>query len=392
MKNWCVGMMLFTTLFIRVFSCDLAGDFLCTSRCLDHDGNVDVFHGEKTTITEVPGTESHYTMVVQKGTMYETEHCVGLEQKLICATTNLTNAGGALEVDISYPLINECDFDNSCGSFVKLVRKFDIRTLCHIQCTRNDKPKSIGQLSRITKPAKGEIFDCTGYCFNPDQSITKIYPQRNNITRVVGYEGKFTEVEIGSVDGLYEFQHCGVLPDLSSLCLSINMSGMEAPEVFEKTVFDSETTYTKYIRSITEDIIFVCGAECSYVETNKVVRKPQCSPSGTFNCSGICLDSDGSLVSRGGTTSVEEKMQGLFYKVTVTVGNGAKQVMLCVLDQSGFTPALRCVLSEKSNTEERVAALEEIIYDSTCSSMTKVLRDLNAGSHVAVCKFSCNRV
>jgi len=386
-------MLLFSIFFIRVFSCDLAGDFLCTSLCLDLDGNVNVFHGEKTTITKVPGTDSHYTMVVVKGTMYETEHCARLGQKLTCATTNLTNAGDALEDDISYPLINECVFDNSCGFFVKLVRKFDIRTLCHIECTRDDKPKSIRQLSRrITKPARGESFDCTRSCFD-GILVTEMHPKRNNITRVVGYESKFTEVAIGG-DGYKEFMHCGVLPGLSSLslCLTVNMYSTQAPEVFEKTVFNSEASYTKYIRSITEDEISVCRAECSSIETGKVVRKPQCSLSGTFSCSGICLDSDGSLVSRGGTTSVEEVFEGMFYKVIVSVGPGAKQVVICVSDQSGFTPALRCVLSEKSNTEERVAALEEIIYDSTCGSMTKVLRDLNAGNHVAVCKFSCSRV
>merc|ERR1719285_593337 len=142
-----------------------------------------------------------------------------------------------------------------------------------------------------------------------------------------------------------------------------------------------------------EHELFVCGAECSSIKNTRIMRRrPECSISGIFNCSGVCLDSDGSIVNPGGTTTVEEVMDGLLYNVTVAVGSGAKQVVICVLDQSGLTPALRCVMSEKSNVEERVAALEEIIYDSSCSSITKVLRDLAARNHVAACKFSCNRL
>lgn len=374
--------------FARVFPCDLAGDFLCTSRCFKLDNSVDVFYGEKTTITKVPDTVGLYTMTVEKGTMHETEHCAAFEQTLTCATTNLTNDRVAVDDDIPYPLINELVFDSKCNSFVKLVRKFDVRTVCNIECSREGKSMK----SRIKDVRFDEEFICAGFCFHANQTIQRILDEKNTIAPVAGFNSQFTKVEINS-NGFHEIEHCGVFPDFSNICLTTNRSDEDAPEVFEKTVFNGMNTYAKYVRSLTEDKLFVCGAECSLPEnTRNIRRRPECSISGIFNCSGVCLDSDGSIVNSGGTTTVQEVMEGLFYNVTVAVGSGAKQVVICVLDQSGLTPALRCVMSEKSNVEGRVAAFEEIIYDSSCSSITKVLRDLRARNHAAVCKFSCNRL
>jgi len=382
-------MLLFFILFIRVFPCDLAGDFLCKSRCLELGGLVDVFYGEKTTITKVPDTVSLYTMTVDKGPMHETEHCVAVEQTLTCATTNLTNNRVAVSDDnIPYALVNELVFDNKCNSFVKLVRKFDDRTVCNIWCTREGERVK----SRIKDLRFEEEFTCAGFCFHADQTIHRIMPEKNTIVPVPGFYTQFTKVEIVS-NGFHEIEHCGIFPDFSNLCLSTNTSYQIAPEVLEKTVFTGKNTFAKYIRSLTEDQLFVCGNKCSSLENTRIIRRrQQCSISGIFNCSGVCLDSDGSIVNPGGTTTVEEVMEGLFYNVTVAVGSGAKQVVICVLDQSGSTPALRCVMSEKSNVEGRVVALEEIIYDSSCSSITKVLRDLRAKNHVAVCEFTCNRL
>jgi len=376
-------MILLPTSLLQVFSCDLTGDFLCTSRCLDPDGSIDVLQGVKTIIAKVVDISSLYTMNVQKGLMLETEHCAAKGKSLTCATTNLTNEGNFFKEDISYPLIQKLLFDENCNSFVKLVRKFVDKKICQNICVREGGELNVQQDVVVRA---SEDFTCSGFCLHTDQTITYNSPESNTVKAIAGSNSQFTEFE-NRHDGFQEFGYCGLLPNNESLCFTTNISVMDLPEVLSKSVFVTADTYNKYVRSLTENKMFVCANQCSSAVVSPVFQNPKCNITGTFGCSGACIHVDGSTVRPKVSIVIEEVKAGLFYNATSSFG----EVQMCVLDQTGDTPSLICEMIEKSDGKGRIAALAEITYDSQCNSFTEVLRDLIARSVVAVCEFNCDR-
>jgi len=375
-------MILLATSFLQVFSCDLTGEFRCTSTCSDRNGNIEIFGGETTTIAKVVDITSLYTINIQQGLIFETEHCVAKGTSLTCATTNLTNEWIFVKEDIRYPLIQKLLFDENCSSFVKLERKFVNKTICQTVCVRKGEINASQDIVVRTS----EDFTCSGYCLHSDQTITYNSPERNIVKAIAGTNNQLSEFE-NRKDGFQEFGYCGLLPNNESLCFTKNISIMDKPEVLSRSVFVTGETYNKYVRSLTENEMFVCANQCSSAVVTPIFQNPKCSITGSFGCSGACIHVDGSTVRPKVTVDVEEVKAGVFYNATSSFG----EVQMCVLDQTGDSPSLICEMIEKSDGKGRIAALAEITYDSRCNSFTEVLRDLIARSVVAVCEFNCNR-
>jgi len=382
-------MFLISMFLLHVLSCDFSGEFLCTSRCLRLDGSVEVVKGEMVTITKVPNTtiiadkSSLYDVSVQKGKLQVTEHCGALGNVLTCATMNRTKYR-QLEEDIPNPVIQKSIFDEDCDSFTKVVREFDSKNVYQLECQRD----GVRGLEASIEDGPSEEFSCTSIFLHPDQTITKSKsPYKNVVTRIGGYGGQFTKYE--NIDtGFHETGHCGQLPDQESLCLTTNISYYDQAEIISKMVFTGKDKYKKYVRSVTEDSLFVGCVECSSANIGIAPKVPQCNPAGNYTCSGFCVLKDGTSVSAPEFTIVEEVSPGLFYNVSSGSDSVVHDFIICVFDESMDNPALSCVMTKKSGQDVRIAAVEEVFFDEYCDSMTRIVRDL---IETPVCEFRCDK-
>jgi len=403
-------MLVFSLFFLHALSCEFAGEFLCTASCLQLDGSIDVVLGEFVSIAEAPNTTimnttSLYNLTVTKGNLHVTEHCAALGEILTCATTNISFSGQFKE-DLPNPLIQKLIFEEDCKSFTKVVREFDTKNICQLQCNRNGNVRHEANLPAWTTDdfvgGDGKLnldviltranddFTCSSIFLHPDQTITKSKtPYQNILSQVDGSNGQFTEYE-NIATGFHENGHCALLSNQESLCLTTNISVQDDPEIVSKSVFTTKDSYTKYVRSVANNSLFVGRVDCSAASDDTTFQMPQCDVTGKYDCSGFCILADASTVSAPEFAIVEEVTPGLFYNISSGRGSSVHDSIMCVLDESAVFPALSCVMIKKSGEDGRIVAFEEVVFDENCESMTRIVRDLLDKSY-PVCEFRCDK-